>query len=501
MDMPAGSSWERTKVWELEPRTVQWLVDESGIGRAALARKMGVAPDMFQRWMETGRMTYACIGRLSKHTRRPPLLFFHREPLPDPPLTDYRGDAVSSTAVGTAPALSPDDIVAVRNARYLQGQAGEMLDDLVKEARSADASGRQREHAARLLHGLGRIGDEDDEKLGFKMWPDHQVHRDIRARREATLKDSPEKAARAALWQLGLTLTMPVIEECAAPPGFDALRDAVETQGNTIVLQADMDMETVRSVVLAGGEGREADTPPSTPHMIILNAGDAEGVRSFSMLHGYGHVLLGRGMGWVGKGGCICREGGPGLRRSGRPCNGMDQEEMWCDSFAAACMMPYSQFAHEWPKFEDACTLPWRTGARAMSVAGELAKAFQTSRYAAAVRMFDTCMEGKNRVWYEDLAVMVANTAGTSYGEPAEMMFDGDRGNAAACCESRCGRRLIRTALAAHELERETTHTLIDTLGIRLADIDAVGNLADGWPDADVVVKAGDARTGRGGRA
>ena len=494
-----GERWKYTRAMELEPRVVQWLVHESGIRRTVLARMMGVRPNVLDRWMETGRMTYARIERLAKCTRRPVLLFFHKRPLPDPPITDYRGNAVSCTAVGTAPALSPDDIVAVREARWLQGQAGEMLDDLVKEARRTDATPHHRERAARMLDGLGWIGDKDDEKTGFKMWTNSQLNNDTLERRDATVEDDPHRMSIRVL--RFMRLPVPVFGERVPPLGFDMLRNAVEVWGNTIVLQADMDMETVRSVVLFGGEGREADTPPSTPHVILLNAGDAEGVRSFSLLHGYGHVLLGRGMGWNGKGGCICREGGHGVRRSGRPCMDSDREEMWCDRFAAAAMLPHCQFMDDRRELESECTLPWRTGAKAMSVAGSLADAYRTSRYSVAVRALDMRDDMSSLERYEDLSIEVANTAGTSYGGPAETRIDRDRGNVAACCESRRGRRLIRTALAAHALERETTHDVIDMLGIWVDDIGAVENMADEWPVAvPNWIKADDGSIVRGGR-
>ena len=537
--MPAGDArdrrardrWEHTKVWHLKPEVVRQLVDGSGFRRGALAKKMGVPQATFEHWMETGRMTYASIGRLAGLLRRPQLMFFHKEPLPDRILTDYRGAAVSCTAIGTAPALSPNDIVAVRVAGGLQEQAGYMLAELVKEARRTGAARSPREHARRLLAGIGQVGGEPDAEDGPETWPDNPHDRSIRARRVAWVDYSPHKAAREALHSMGLPLCRLV--EYDGPPGFDALRYAVEAHGNTLVFQEDMDMDTVRSVVLAGGEGRERDVPPATPHVIILNAGDAEGVQSFSMLHGYGHILLGRGGEWGGDGGgggwgCICREGGGGVdrRRSRRPVQGcegdgvwgeeagggdkqrprrrtgMEMAEMWCDSFAASMLMPYLPFVDSRMDLEKAVEMPWRTGAAARQVASRLADEYQTSMYAAAVRAIDTARVGESSRyvdWYERLAGEVANTAGTSYGEPAERRIKKGRGNVAAYCESGRGRRFIRTVLAAHEMEHETTHDAIVMLGILVNDIDDVANLADEWPDAGAGGEYARARPERGG--
>ena len=512
-DRRARDRWEHTKVMRLEPDVVRWLVDSSGYRRGALARMMGVAPGVFDHMVESGMMTHARIERLAALVRRQPLSFYHKAPMQDLALTDYRGAVVSGAGIGTAPALSPDDIATVRNARWLQGQAGDMLGDLVNEARRTDTTARRRKVAECMLARLGRIGDKDDARLGFKVYGACKTLPRANAHRAAQINYLTDAMAASTAMALGLTESSH--NECTLPMRFDALRDAVERHGNALVFQEDMDMETVRSVLIAGGDGRGDDVPPSTPHAIILNAGDAEGVRSFSMLHAYGHVMLGRGGGWDAGGGCsrgggwgcICREYG-GWRRTGAQgrsrarrrgdaagsgqARERERAEVWCDSFAAAVMMPSGPFARDIARLEQECELPWRTGAAAMSVAGRLAESYQTSMYAAATRAIDL-PRGRNKRWYRAIAGEVANTAGTSYGEPA--IRSRGRG-VAAHCESRRGRRFIRTVLASHDMERETLHDAIVMLGIQLDDIDAVGCLADEWPNAD---GADNTRTERGG--
>ena len=465
----ARDRWEYTKAWRLEPGTVKWLVDGSGYTRAALARKMGVEPDVFERWVETGRMTHAVIKRLAAHLKRPHLAFFHKEPLREPVLADYRGGVVTGTGtgagIGTAPALSPMDIVEVRLAWGQKSMAGEMIGELWPEKEGGGGGG-----------GGNRGGGGARAPLG------------------ATIRDDPREVAGKAAAVLGL----PGGAGLEGPPGFDALRDAVERRGDALVFQETMDMPSVRVVTLAGGaalagprapEGamvrgaRDWDFPARSPHAILLNARDAEGTRSFSMLHGYGHILLGAGDGggW-GADGYICKEGRGGGAVAAAEEEG---EEAWCDSFAAAVLMPPEHFSEDRGLAERMASSGARCAADAARMAAaSLSGLYEASMYAAAVRMIDTSRPPPpdgTRGRYEALLREVENTAGTSHGRPA--MRRAGRHNRAEYCESRLGRRFVRTVLDAEERGIETLHEALDMLGVRLDDFDKVAALAGGWPE------------------
>ena len=458
----ARDRWEYTKAWRLEPGTVRWLVDGSGYTRAALARKMGVEPDVFERRVETGRMTHAVIKRLARHLKRSHLAFFHKEPLREPVLADYRGGVTTGTGtgagIGTAPALSPMDIVEVRLAWGKKSMAGEMIGDLEGEEGESGGGGG----------GGGRC----------------------RTRPGASIRDRPDAVAAEARETMGLHKG-----RLDGPPGFDALRDAVEQHGDALVFQEPLDMRSVRVVTLAGGaaragprapEGamvrgaRDWDFPARSPHAILLNARDAEGARSFSMLHGYGHILLGAGDGggW-GADGYICKEG----RGGGGAAAAGEGEEAWCDSFAAAVLMPPEHFSEDRGLAERMASSGARcTADAARMAAASLSGLYEASMYAAAVRMIDASRPPPDmRERYEALLREVENTAGTSHGRPA--MRRAGRHNRAEYCESRLGRRFVRTVLDAEERGIETLHGAIDMLGVRLDDFDKVAALAGGWPE------------------
>ena len=468
----ARDRWEYTRAWRLEPPTVRWLVDGSGYTRAALARKMGVAPDVFERWVETGSMTYAVIKRLAAHLKRPPLAFFHKEPLRDPVLADYRGGVSTGTGtgtgVGTAPALSPMDIVEVRLAWQQKSMAGRMIGDLEREGGGGDGGG-----------GGGGGGSCNSGSRS-------------RAPPRATVGDDPCTVAAEATAEIGLTGSSGGGAGRAWPHGFDALRDAVERHGAALVFQEPMDARSVRVVTLAGGAARAGprapkgalvrgardwDFPARSPHAILLNARDAEGTRSFSMMHGYGHILLGAGDGWGGDG-YVCKEGG-GATGGGTAAG----EEAWCDSFAAAVLMPADRFAGDLERAERAASSgARRAGDAARMTAARLSIQYEASMYAAAVRAIDAERRpagGRER--YGALLREVENTAGTSHGRPA-MRPAGGRSRA-EYCESRLGRRFVRIVLDAEARGLETQHEAIDMLGVRLDDFDKVAALAGGWPE------------------
>ena len=462
----ARDRWEYTRAWRLEPGTVRWLVDGSGYTRAELARKMGVAPGVFERWVETGRMTHAVIKRLAAHLKRPHLAFFHKEPLREPVLADYRGGVSTGTGtgIGTAPALSPMDIVAVRLAWQRKSMAGEMIGDLERKGNGVDGGG-------------GGGGS-------------------CRAPPRAAVGDDPCTVAAEAAAEMMLLSGGGA--GCAWPPGFDALRDAVERHGDALVFQEPMDVRSVRVVTLAGGAARAGprapkgamvrgardwDFPARSPHAILLNARDAEGTRSFSMLHGYGHILLGAGDGggWSADG-YICKEGRGG---GGAAAAGEEVEEAWCDSFAAAVLMSPEHFSEDRGLAERMASSGARCAADAARMAAaSLSGLYEASMYAAAVRMIDTSRPPPpdgTRGRYEALLREVENTAGTSHGRPA--MRRAGRHNRAEYCESRLGRRFVRTVLDAEERGIETLHEAIDMLGVRLDDFDKVAALAGGWPE------------------
>ena len=344
---------------------------------------------------------------------------------------------MSAVQRAMAPALSPADILAVRTARYRQSQAGDML---------------------AALEGTGAACERPRTPA-------------------AAVGDPPEDAAEREAQGLGLPTFASGSE---APAPFDRIRDALERRADVLVFQGIMDAESVRTVVLAPNvvEWNERKMRPS-PYTIMVNAGDNEGTRRFSLLHGYGHVLLGAA-GSEGKGGshggCICKEDGRHLRSWPPPDterSGTDRAEEWCDSFAAAALMPYQPFLHELERIEGEMDLArydmeWDGPAGTRVAAGRLSERFGTSAYAVAVRATDMPQTMK-KSRYRRLVAETANTRrGASRGAPARI---GNGGDAAARRLSRFGRRFARIVASAYHTGEATNHDAMELLDIGFDDI------------------------------
>ena len=243
----------------LEPRVVRWLVGSSGMARGDIARRMGVDEGEVDGWIRTGRMTYARMQRLAACLKRPGTAFMLGEPVVEAVPTDYRWEAdydgcvgggdEDETAVSAAdgalgPTLSPRDRVTFRCARYRQSEAGERM-------------GLRGGDVAPKLGGCRCTVDDSYEEAAGRL-------------RAAAAK------AEAAAGKKERPCNKP------APAGLGAWRDAVESK-NILVFQDRRDADAVRVISMAGHE----------PYVILLNAGDAEATRSFALLHGYAHALLG----------------------------------------------------------------------------------------------------------------------------------------------------------------------------------------------------------------
>lgn len=240
------------------------------------------------------------------------------------------------------------------------------------------------------------------------------------------------------------------------------------------------------------------------PHVILLNAADSEGTRSFSLMHAYAHILLGEeggdgrgGTGSGGGGGCICKEDGfhgwSHCRRgdrtvgqggcSGGNSSGIKAAEMWCDRFAAAVLMPHGPFVDELERAEDdraaaGCAGGW---VAARIAASRLSERFRVSMYAAAVRAIAVRQgqEGKRRRWRRIVAE-VSNTGGASCwhgrsGSGGGVLAGVDKKrDPGEYCVHRLGRRFAGLVLLAHERGEETAHEVTVLLDIGYDDIDDV---------------------------
>ena len=139
---------------------------------------------------------------------------------------------------------------------------------------------------------------------------------------------------------------------------YGMLREAIEGL-NMFVFQYPLATEGACGLSMA-----ETD-----PRAILVNSRDVGPAKAFTLLHEYGHVLLGAGG--------ICDEHG-----ALRPDSDKRRTEAWCNRFAASFMMPKDGFAAERRRLEGLSDSPFE-------VVGDLAKKFKVGKYAAAVRAAD----------------------------------------------------------------------------------------------------------------
>ena len=101
------------------------------------------------------------------------------------------------------------------------------------------------------------------------------------------------------------------------------LREAIEGL-NIFVFQYPLYTEGVCGLSMAG----------PGPCVILVNSRDIDQAKAFTLLHEYGHVLLGMGG--------VCDEHG-----TARPDSARTRAEAWCNRFAASFLMPGAAFAAE----------------------------------------------------------------------------------------------------------------------------------------------------------
>ena len=216
------------------------------------------------------------LREIARTIKRPLSVLLLPKPPEEKALTDYR--KVGGTDTGK---LSKKTLAVIRNARYVQSNAKEML----------------------------KMRSED-------------VRPNIAPR---TLKDDPETAAEAERGRLGLDLggrskgeDIDVFVQTA----YMSLKAKIELF-NIFVMQATMDINEARGFALADGY----------PKVILVNSRDKPRPQLFTLLHEYAHLLL--------KTDGICLTNSDDFK--GKSVGNDVSVERWCNNFAGAVIMPRTE--------------------------------------------------------------------------------------------------------------------------------------------------------------
>lgn len=218
---------------EVKPKVFKWLRESSGWTKEEVARRLKTSIDVVEA-IEKGKRDPSLrqLKELSNAYKRPLATFLLSEPLKEAPMPkDYR------MLPGRKDVFDRRTILAIRKARGLQDVGAELL-----------------------------INFNDSAKPKIKR-----------------LKTSDTPEAIALKYRETFDISVETQRKFKTPRElFNHLRDSFEER-NILVFQFSMPVEDARGFVLTD----------NNPNVIVVNSADSIKARIFSLMHEFGHVLLG----------------------------------------------------------------------------------------------------------------------------------------------------------------------------------------------------------------
>ena len=257
---------------QINPDVLRWAMAGSGWSAEELSEETSLDHESIKKWEMHGTpIRVKDLRKISKAIKRPLSVLLLPKPPDEKDLTDYR--KIGGTDTGK---LSKKTLAVIRNVRYVQSSAAELL----------------------------KLRSEE-------IWPN------ITPR---TLKDDPEEVAEVErkyldLGKRGQGEDMDKFVRAA----YRSLKTKIESS-NIFVMQAAMDVNEARGFALADGY----------PRVILVNSRDSPRPQLFTLLHEYAHHLL--------KTDGICLTNSDDFK--GWPGGKDVAVERWCNNFAGAALMP-----------------------------------------------------------------------------------------------------------------------------------------------------------------
>jgi Zn-dependent peptidase ImmA (M78 family) len=245
----------------------------------------------------------------------------------------------------------------------------------------------------------------------------------------ATIADNVDEAARRERGHLGIDLHQQIVWEDNYA-ALRAWREAVQDRG-AFVFQLPMPSKELRGFSLS----------QTSPPVIVFSSSDSPAARIFTLIHEYGHLLLGTG-------GMCLPDTAPGSGRS------VIAEESFCNSFAGALLVPVDDLlsfvaAHS-PIADDL-------------VPPDEALTPMASRYNVSRQV----------IWYRLFAAGVVSESvfrakwAEWRGRPAPKPSSGGKGRTSAeRAMAQYGSSFVGVVLTAHESGRLSTSDALDYLSI-----------------------------------
>ena len=271
----------------INPGVLEWVMDNEGWSAEELAAESGLSASQVRRWASAeSDISIRDLERMSGNFRRPmSVLFMGEAPAVTVPslrrADGGRGERGPSR-------LSRGALDVIREARYVQGNAAEML------------------------RSMGRSEHSDVPR--------------------AATRQSPESAAAKSAADLGIRPPRRTGRgEERDRNRYNDIRERIESR-NVFTMQAAIPAED-RVSGLALGE--------PAPAVILVNSRDAPRRLIFALLHEYAHIAL-------NDAGVACAavdaHGGAGGSGASGGGNGFPNAERWCSRFAGAVLMPRGEF-------------------------------------------------------------------------------------------------------------------------------------------------------------
>lgn len=270
---------------QVKSDVMRWIIDTSGCEIKDLSEKLNVSEIEIERWKtKNGRIRIQKIEQLSEYVKRPLALFMLERPPKEVTMTDYR--TVSSKPVCK---LTKKTMIGIRNARYLQSIAKELMDS-----------------------------------QGISTVP--QIRTDV------SIRMSPDKVSKMERVQLGLESHGTLSYSNQPSEFYNLLRQNIESLNILVFQTSAATVEELRGLTLSD----------RFPRVILINSKDTIEARIFSLLHEYGHVLLRKDG--------ICTPELTSVRSSD---DNLQSVEWWCNNFAASALMPKKEFVAEYRRLEE----------------------------------------------------------------------------------------------------------------------------------------------------
>lgn len=264
----------------IDPGVLRWVMDNEGWEVDELAREANLNAPQLRKWVSSeSDISIGDIRKMSDKFRRPmSTLFMAKAPTTTIP-PQYR----RSRGAGQAePRMSRDMLNVIREARFVQDNAAELMREMGKSADPDVTLAKIEQSAeAEAARSASILGIEPPRRTGSGDESGAERYDDIRAKIESR--------------------NVFVMQD-ATPVGDDA-------SGLTLVDPA--------------------------PAVVLVNSNDPVRHRIFTILHEYAHVLLGADG--------VCHAG-PELDDRNGGGGSLPHVERWCNRFASAVLMPSDKF-------------------------------------------------------------------------------------------------------------------------------------------------------------